>query len=254
MRERRELELVRVAGWEAFPWLRHGFSTRVGGGTRVYGGDRELNLGLTPEDEAHVVERNRTIAAEAVGGPKAVLATVRQVHGKEVMVAERGGRAGDADGLVTAVPGVVLGILVADCVPVLVADVRRRLVGALHAGWRGTASGMVGAGVGRLMELGARVEDMVAAVGPSIGPCCYEVGAEVRERFPAGVYRTTALDLWESNQKQLVEAGIRADRVSVIGECTACARLGDGGRKYFSHRAEGGVTGRAMGMIAIVAE
>jgi YfiH family protein len=147
-----------------------------------------------------------------------------------------------------------LAILVADCVPVLVADVRRRVVGAFHAGWRGTAAGIVEVGIGKMVEeLGARSEDMVAAIGPSIGPCCYEVGDEVREafgRFGEGLFRGRNVDLWEANRRQLVGAGLSPERVTVMGECSACARE-NGKRKYFSHRAECGFTGRMMGAILI---
>ena len=216
----------------------------------------ELNLGFTREDDPAAVDANRHRAAEAVGGTGARLATVRQVHGTSVLMVKGAGPAGDADGLMTATPGLVLGIMVADCAPILVADVRRRIVGAFHAGWRGTAAGMAGVGVRRMIEQGARLKDMVAAVGPSIGPCCYEVGEEVRGGFAVGaegVFQARTLDLWESNRRQLLAAGIAKDRVTAVGECTACTRLGDGRRKYFSHRAENGFTGRAMGMIGIAA-
>lgn len=251
MSKRGDGSLVTVADWDGFPWLLHGFSTRVGGVSTVYAGDgaAELNLGYTREDDPKNVETNRGLAMERVAGAAEGLATVQQVHGIEVLAVDRGGAGGEADGLVTATPGLMLGVVVADCVPILIADVRRRLVGAFHAGWRGTAAGMAGAGVARMLAEGAHAEDLVAAVGPSIGPCCYHVGAEVRDRFPAGVYRGQCLDLWESNRRQLLEAGVQ--RISVVEDCTACSRLGDDQRRYFSHRAEGGATGRMMGLIGV---
>ncbi len=244
--------LMRVPGWEQFEWLKHGFSTRIGGFSTVYG-DREMNLGFTKDDDPAIVAQNRGQFFGGVGGAPGGV-TVRQVHGKGVVRVKGGDSGQEGDGMVTDEAGVTLAILVADCVPVLVADVRRRVVGAFHAGWRGTAAGIVEEGIGRMREeFGARAEDMVAAIGPSIGVCCYEVGDEVREglrRFGEGLGRGQNVDLWEANRRQLVGAGLAAERVWVAGECTACARE-DGRRKYFSHRAERGFTGRSMGAIGI---
>ena len=106
-------------------------------------------------------------------------------------------------------------------------------------------------------EYGSMPEDLVAAVGPSIGPCCYQVGEEFRAHFAPGLLARHDdglwLDLWEANRQQLVAAGLAPGAVTVLGECTACTRA-DGGRKYFSHRAERGFTGRAMGVIGVVSE
>ena len=192
------------------------------------------------------------------------------------------------DGMMTNLPGVFLGIQTADCVPVLVADVRHRAVAAFHAGWRGTLARIVQRGIGTMrLRYGSRPQDLLAVVGPSIGPCCYAVGEEVRYEFESQfayapqlfseVYDSdpvrdkypllflTArapghcnigpqihLDLWEANRRQLLDAGIPAKRITVIGECTACAGLGTAaGRKYFSHRAESGFTGRMMAVVGM---
>jgi YfiH family protein len=264
--------VVRVAGWERFGWLRHGFSTRAGGVSTVYGGDG-LNLGFTKDDEPAAVRENRLRFAEAVSGVAGMpVVAVRQVHGTAVKRVEEAGdgwcdgegRATvEADGLMTATGGILLGVQAADCVPVLLADTRLRVVGAFHAGWRGTAAGMVQGGVAQMeLEFGSNAEDLIGAIGPAIGACCYTVGDEVRERFreayacagelfsqrESGLH----LDLAAANRRQLLDAGLEAGAISVVGECTGCARLGDGRRKYFSHRAENGFTGRAMGMIGIV--
>jgi YfiH family protein len=174
----------------------------------------------------------------------------------------------------------------ADCVPVLVADVRRRAVAAFHAGWRGTLARIVERGIGRMrLRYGSRPEDLVAVVGPAIGPCCYSVGEEVRwefesqfgyaaelfsevydsdpvkERYPLLFLTARApghsnigpqihLDLWEANRRQLLGAGVPAKRVTVVGECTACARVG-GELKYFSHRGESGFAGRMLGVVGV---
>lgn len=289
--------------------MRAGFSARSGGVSSAYG-PNSLNLDWKDDDEKTNVAENRrrflrAIAGDGDGGRGFSLVTVRQVHADEIQVVRSGdgalatddGRAVlEGDGLITDVPQVMLGIQVADCVPVLVADVQRRVVGAFHAGWRGTLAQIVERGIDRMRtEYGSRPTDLIAAVGPSIGPCCYSVGDEVRggfvERFDygselfrevrrcdgkkaetgeagvgsaiawneaAGVAQGEALggtqvflDLWEANRRQLIGAGIPADAVTVLCECTACARDERGAMKYFSHRAEQGFTGRMMGAIGV---
>ncbi|QHN04549.1 peptidoglycan editing factor PgeF [Granulicella sp. WH15] len=252
------MDVVKVSEWQQYRWLRHGFSTRAGGFSTIYG-PSELNLGMTKDDDPELVRANRARLVEeaGVGG----LVTLRQVHSDEVLVARAAGPAGDGDGLMTDEAGLTLGIQTADCVPVLVADVRRRRVAAFHAGWRGTVSGIVESGVEKLRrEFGSAAEDLVGAVGPAIGACCYTVGDEVRgafgERFSCAEELFAQregglhLDLAEANRRQLMAAGV--DRVTVVGECTACARVGER-RKYFSHRAEKGFTGRMMSVIGMTA-
>jgi YfiH family protein len=257
-----KVEVVRVPRWEQYGWLRHGFSTRLGGVSAVYGGG-DLNLGFTKDDDAELVRENRRLWAATVAGEDGwPVLTVRQVHGTRVARVSAGANwePVEADGLMTAEAGVLLGAQAADCVPILLVDTRLRVVAALHAGWRGTVAGMAGVGVARMREeFGSRVEDLVAAVGPSIGVCCYEVGDEVRGEFARafgdaeGLFVGRHLDLWEANRRVLVGAGLRADAVSVVGECTGCLRSGDGRRKYFSHRTEKGFTGRAMGLVGVEA-
>lgn len=268
-----------IAAWEPFRWLHAGFSTRQGGGTRVYSesGSGEQNLGWTSEDDPLVVAENRRRLVSAVcGRDGGELVTMRQVHGAAVRRVERGehplatadGRAVlEADGLITGEPGVILGVQTADCVPLLLADTRTRCVAALHAGWRGTLAQIAVAGI-RVMrsEFGSRPEDLIAAIGPAIGPCCFAVAADVHtaflrefpeaaelftERQMANAAPQLHLDLWEANRRQLVHAGLRPSAISAAAECTACARTGDGQRKYFSHRAEQGRTGRMMALIGV---
>ena len=252
------VEIVRVAEWGRYEWLQHGFSTRQGGFSQAYGSD-DLNLGFTHDDRRERVQQNRLrFLAEAARGAR--LETVRQVHGATVHVV--GAAAGEplreaveADGMITATAGVALGILTADCVPVLIADTRLRVVGAFHAGWRGTAAGIAAKGVEWMRsEFGSTPEHMIAAVGPSIGACCYQVGEELRGEFEPGLFARRAgglwLDLWEANRRQFVAAGLAAEAVTVLQECTSCARVGQA-RKYFSHRAEKGLTGRSLAVIAV---
>ena len=267
----------RIPEWSRWSWLSAGFSTRLGGVSTVYGGGSargDLNLGFTREDEGTAVEENRRRLVEAMGGDWG-LVVLRQVHGVEVREvtgadlpeAMPGGRGRwEADGVMTREPGLLLGVGAADCVPVLVADVRQRVVGGFHGGWRGTASGMAGEGLRRMAEaFGTRAEECVAAAGPSIGPCCYEVGDEVRSEFAAGVAGVDAdalfrpartagrwqFDLWEANRRQLLRAGVPGEAITLAAECTSCSREADGRRRYFSHRGEGGVTGRMLGVIGV---
>jgi len=294
--------VVRASAWDAYPWLWHGFSSRGGGVSEVYGAG-SLNLGWTLHDDSACVAENRTRFLKAVSGLRRRvtadsgirMATLRQTHTGLVRIIEAGdspletpeGKAvlrGDA--VMTDAPGLVLAIQVADCVPVLVADTRRKAVAAFHAGWRGTLRRIVERGVGRMrLRYGSRPEDLIAVVGPSIGACCYSVGEEVRHEFESQfaygdqLFREVFdlgpvklkypmlflsarapghsnlgpqihLDLWEANRRQLLDAGIREKKIGVIGECTACTRL-CGQLKYFSHRGESGFTGRMMAAIGI---
>ena len=296
---RRKVGVIRASGWEKYAWLRHGFSTRAGGVSRVYdpGTTRgSLKLGwTTPDDDTNVAQNRKRFVREVAGVGDAKLVTIRQFHSGMVRVVEGGdepletpdGRAVlRGDGMMTNVPGVMLGVQVADCVPVLVADVRRKAVAAFHAGWRGTLARIVERGIGTMrLAYGSRPEDLVAVVGPSIGACCYSVGEEVRfefesqfayapelfsevydsdpvrDKYPLLFLTARApghsnigpqihLDLQEANRRQLLDAGLKAKRISMVGECTACARAGSR-LKYFSHRGESGFAGRMMGVVGI---
>ena len=277
------VKIVRVPDWERYGWLRHGFSTREGGVSTVYGREMDLNLGWTKEDDPGAIAENRRRFLRSAGGILCgedgqetgwQMVTLRQVHSAAVRVVGREALEGgletaegkavlEGDGMVTDVPGVMLAVGTADCVPVLVVDVARRVVGGFHAGWRGTVAGIVGQGIAAMRgEYGSRVEDLRAAVGPSIGACCYAVGEEVREAFGerygyAGeLFREVGVamhvDLWEANRRQLLEAGLGAGQITVLGECTACARDERGERRYFSHRAERGVAGRMLSAVGVV--
>jgi len=269
--------MVRIESWTRWPWLRHGFSTRRGGISIVYGNPSDLNLGWTKEDDPALVAENRRRFVRSVGGESRQagwrLVTVRQVHsnavhlvGDEALTGSFESAEGKAvlegDGLMTQVPGVMIAVGTADCVPVLVVDTRLRAVATLHAGWRGTVAGIAERGVEAMRtEYGSRVEDLVAAIGPAIGACCYAVGDEVRDGFGARYSYADALfrnvgtamhvDLWEANRRQLLNAGLRAEQIEVVGECTACARDQDGLR-YFSHRGERGVAGRMLSAVAVL--
>ncbi len=221
-------------------------------------------------------------AGEVSGNAGFALVTVRQVHSNMVQVIREADGAlerklqtpeGKAvlqgDGLITNLPRVMLGVGTADCVPVLVVDVEKRVVAGFHAGWRGTVASIVEHGIGTMRsEYGSRPEDLIAAVGPSIGACCYAVGEEVRADFRSHfgyadeLFREVTgtsgpqihVDLWEANRRQLLDTGLDKDRITVIGECTACTRNEDGSPRYFSHRGERGVAGRMLNVVGIAEE
>jgi YfiH family protein len=166
------------------PGIRHGFFTRQGGvSTGLYAA---LNCGFGSDDARDAVAENRARVARALGGPADGLVTVHQVHGTTVAAVERAWRPGAApraDALVTRTRGVVLGILAADCAPVLLADPDAGVIGAAHAGWRGALAGVVDATVAAMIEAGAERRRIVAAIGPCIGAASYEVGLEFAARF-----------------------------------------------------------------------
>ena len=222
------------------------FSTRRGGVSE--GPYESLNLGiLTDDDPERVAENRRRLAASAGLAPEAV-AMGWQVHGTEIQewdgppqpdsagFASPGAELPRVDGHVTARRGLGLMVLVADCLPVALASPERAAI--LHCGWRGLAGGIVAAG------LRAFDEPPAAAVGPGIGPCCYEVGDEVRERFAGieGAVQGRTLDLRAVVEHDLRQGGV--EDVEHVDHCTSCrADL------YFSHRRDGGVTGRQAGLV-----
>jgi polyphenol oxidase len=284
------VEWLAVPAWKKIGWLWHGFSTRRGGLSRAYCADDapgELNLGFTADDSPATVVRNRRLLAEAVSGDATTpLVALKQIHSKLVLlagVADAGReKPRKADGLMTDQPGLLVGIQTADCIPVLVADRKRRVVAAFHAGWRGTVNRIVESGVGRMrLEFGSRPEDLVAAIGPGIGPCCFAVGEEVfsefesqfayarelfrevydsdsiRRKYPmlfltqrapghSPIGPSLHLNLIEANRRQLLSAGLKARSIQLIGGCTSCQR-----ELFFSYRASQGHTGRMMSVIGI---
>jgi polyphenol oxidase len=169
------------------PAIRHGFMTRAGGvSTGIYG---SLNCGLGSNDDPANVAENRRRCAARFDLPVDRLITLYQVHSPDVVTVDRpwahGGDQPRADAMVTATPGMALGILTADCVPVLLADAQAKVIGGAHAGWKGAQGGVIDATVAAMVALGARPERIVAAIGPCIAQRSYEVGPEFPDRFLA---------------------------------------------------------------------
>lgn len=223
------------------------FTTRRGGVSR--GAFATLNLGRLTSDDPESVSRNRALLQARVGGR---LAMIRQVHGARVLrvssVDQASGAAPqrdleEADGQASALPGVAPIVLTADCLPIALCG--GGAVAMLHAGWRGLAEGVVAQGVRAVRELGCDPERLVAAIGPGAGACCYEVGEEVHGRFRAPGERARHgrnLDLKAIAHEQLAEAGVST--IHDVGLCTICSPPS----LFFSHRRDGGVTGRQAGV------
>jgi YfiH family protein len=241
------------------PHLVHGFMTREGGISR--GLYHSFNLADGVGDDPKAVSTNW--ARWHAVYPDVRLARLQQVHGNRVhpigSVHDSGRRIGD--GMVTDVPGIVLAIFTADCVPILMVDAESRIAGALHAGWRGTLAGIAGEGVSAMAALGTRSHRIRAALGPSIGSCCFEVDAELAERFvfylpAAAAYCSPGrpgknhLDLRSIIRLQLREAGVADGSIVDIGPCTRC-----NSDRFFSRRAAGGAaTGLQMSFIGFERE
>lgn len=186
---------------------------------------------------------------------------VRQVHGRSVLIVRPGDAPGiageDADAVVCLMPGVAASVRVADCVPILIGDAGGRVVAAIHAGWRGTCAGIAGAAIGAIADEGIPPGDLVAAIGPSIGACCYQVDDRVRTTFlgmtPDAVAWFTEdgpgywrLDLARANADQLEDAGLPPEAIHLSAVCTA-----DQPEACFSHRREGSGAGRMVAAIVL---
>ena len=259
---------ARMSAWEmtggAVPtlrWRRGGESILAAVSTRVGGVSpapyESLNLGRSTGDADAHVDANRARFVDALDAHHARLARIHQVHGADVLHVDGAWRdAGErprADGLVTRDRDRLLVVTVADCAPVFVAHEASGTVAAVHAGWRGTAARIAAVAVERVAALaGAPPRELTAGVGPSIGPCCFEVGEEVAWHFPAATARRAGasrpvVDLWAANAAQLEEAGLPYGSISVAGLCTSCCR-----DLFFSHRRDRGVTGRMIAVIGRV--
>ncbi|HEX7085663.1 MAG TPA: polyphenol oxidase family protein [Vicinamibacterales bacterium] len=235
--------------WSRAPW---GFVLRADALAHVPHGWTAKPLRLRPPEPDEWAQ----VAGVAGVEPKA-LVHLRQVHGAAVHVVDGPAAAGmrpEADIAVTASGTFAVAVQVADCVPLLVAG--RRAVAAAHAGWRGTAANVAGTAIEALVRLGEDRRDLHAAIGPSIGPCCYEVGDELADRFAEAGWRDVLdrwftrpgserhLDLWTANRDQLIAAGVPAAQVHASGLCTRCH-----GAWFHSYRREGAAAGRMAGFI-----
>jgi hypothetical protein len=239
-----------------------GFTTRHEGVSRQP--CNSLNLGTATLDSPHSVQGNRSILARAFGARAERLVTVTQVHGTDLLVIDTPNPDYahflklECDGLITNQPGIMIGVCVADCVPILLLDPKKKVVAALHAGWKGTAGEIAWKGVEALVGMfGSKPGDILAAVGPAIGRCCYEVDTQVMETFrnsgaelecfekktAPGKWR---LDLAAANYRQLLAAGLSETNIETTPLCVSCEH-----DLFFSFRRDGEETGRQMGFIEL---
>jgi YfiH family protein len=273
------LRILQVPALASIPWLIHGFSTRPGGVSDL-DGQKVLNLGFGEWDSTENVFENRRRFQSALGAEALKLVALKQIHSDVLHLFEAAPSAlcrGDASA--TNRCGLLLGVQTADCVPILLVDPKKRAVAAIHAGWRGTLQRIVTKAIGKMhMHFGTRPADLLAAIGPSIGGCCYEVGTEVAVEFhsqflqaskwfdelrtgdepnplqwlnmmPPGHQpppKNVLLDLRKANRAQLLDAGLRAQNIFVSDLCTACRR-----DLLFSYRKEGAQSGRLLSVIGI---
>lgn len=275
---------------ESVSGLVHGFSTRTGGHSQVYGDD-QFNLGFTAADKRDAVQRNRADFLVALGAEGSRLLTLKQIHSDIVQVVTSpeqlpsNGKSLTGDTLVTNLEGVLLAVQTADCVPILVADIKQGVVAAIHAGWRGTAKRIAEKTAGAMRaRFGSKPQNLRAAIGPAIRQCCYAVGEEVIEEFESQfayakklfsevydkdpvkkkyplLFMTARapghsdigpqihLDLIEANRRQLLDAGVAKKNIWAAEECTSCRT-----DLLFSHRAEDGYTGRMIAAIGFKSE
>ena len=281
-----KIELLHSEKLAKLPWLVHAFSTRLGGVSRLYGGNA-LNLGFTSHDTRAAVEHNRELFLKKLGVANGrrtwPLVTLRQIHSDLIhRVDKMPSQLLAGDGLITNTPGLLTAVQAADCLPVIVVDQKQRAIGVFHAGWRGTVKRIVEKGVGEMRKhFGSAPRNLIAAIGPGVQSCCYEVGEEVRTKFEAqfaygaSLFREVKdsdpvrekypllfltarapghsdlpvklfLDLVEANRRQLLDAGVPAKNIDASAPCTACHP-----ELLFSFRADKGVTGRQMGVVGI---
>jgi YfiH family protein len=254
--------VLEIPAWQQIPDLAHGFYLRRGGVS--VGPYAELNLSFKVGDRDAAVRSNWN-RVRARAGDRLEMVTMDQVHGDTV--AEVGTAAdspGEADAMISTARGVGLCVLTADCVPVLLVAPKARAVAAVHAGWRGTSGGVVVSAVARMVgEMNVRPHDILAAIGPAIGACCYEVDAVIADdiesrwgsmpnairRYPRDAARKARIDLRAINANLLLAAGLEPGAVSRTGGCTSCDS-----DQFFSHRAacRGGApkpTGRQLSFI-----
>jgi polyphenol oxidase len=279
LRKSGALQILELIPFTKFPWLVHGFSTRHGGASTLEG-EKLLNLSFMEWDSKENVLENRQRLQSAVGAKDLVLMVMKQIHSDLIHpfpTALSQPCKGDAS--ITSQPGLLLGTQTADCVPILLVDPKKRVVAAVHAGWKGTLARIAQKTVGRMQfEFGCRPADVLAAIGPSIGPCCYEVGVDFVSKFSAqfadaheyfdeartgdepnplqwlNMYppghqpppKNVHLDLRQANRSQLLAAGLRDKNIFSSDLCTGCRT-----DLFFSYREEGPQSARMLSVIGM---
>jgi YfiH family protein len=273
------LQILQFPALTKLPWLLHGFSTKPGGISDL-NGEKVLNLGFTDWDRRENVLENRRRFQSALGADDFQLISLKQIHSDVIHLFNAApGEPCRGDASITNRPGLLLGAQTADCVPILLVDPKKRAVAAIHAGWRGTLARIAVKAIGQMqMHFGTNTADLLAAIGPSIGGCCYEVGTEVATQFlsqfadapdwfdefrtgdepnpvqwlnmmPPGHQpppKNVHLDLKKANRVQLLTLGLRPQNIFVSDLCTACCP-----DLLFSYRKQGPQSGRLLSVIGV---
>ena len=279
------VSILQAPALAKLPWLLHGFSTKPGGISDL-NNEKILNLSFTDWDTRENVLENRRRFQSALGASDLQLVALKQIHSDVIHLFPaapsepcKGLPAVAGDASITNLPGLLLAVQTADCVPILLVDPKKRAIAAIHAGWRGTLARIAIKAIGQMqMHFATNPADLLAAIGPSIGPCCYEVGTEVatqyHSQFPEAPawfdeFRTgdepnpiqwlnrmppghqpppqnVRLNLKKANRAQLLSAGLRPENISVSDLCTACRP-----DLLFSYRKQGAHSGRLMSVIAL---
>jgi len=253
-------------GFQAVGGIAHGFSTRLGGVSE--GIFSSLNLGFNRGDNPDRVRENYRRFCSAIGADADSIIMTGQVHGTEIRTADPSDIKSDVcaptgydcDGLITDKPGLVLTIFTADCIPVLLYDPVRRVIAAVHAGWRGTAGNIAGIAARKMQaEYGCLPENILAAIGPGISQCCFETHADVPDAMTAALGDAASqyisvldggkfkVDLKGINAALLVRAGLTPDHIEVSSDCTVCLH-----ETYWSHRVTQGQRGSQAAMIQLI--
>ena len=248
--------------WVATHRLTAGFTTRNGGSSRTP--FNSLNLGFGAGDQASLVEANRAAVARGFGLEPHLFLTVKQVHGSQILVIDQPNpevshfQRVESDAIITNQRNLLIGILVADCFPVILYDRKKHIAAAIHLGWRGVAAGLLGQTIKGMREVfGSRTEDLSAAIGPGIGAHNYEVDRPIRDAFRqgAGQWEQIAsevrlghwqLDLQKSLVLQVKASGIDPTALELVRECTCCHK-----EMFFSYRRDMRRTGRQMGFVLL---
>ena len=280
LRAVRGVQILELGPFKKIPWLVHGFSTRTGGSSLLGSGEPVLNLGFTEWDSREAVEKNRRMFQSALGAGDSQLVPLRQFHSAVIRFFQTSPpQPCKGDASLTNAAGLLLGVQTADCVPILLVDPKKRAVAAIHAGWRGTLARIALKSVGQMrMRFSSNPPDILAALGPAIGGCCYEVGTEIVTKFtsqfadaeewfdelrtgdepnplqwlnmmPPGHQpppKNVRLDLRKANHAQLLAAGLTDKNIYASGLCTACHT-----DLLFSYRKEADRSGRLMSVVGI---
>jgi YfiH family protein len=278
-RNLRGIRILQASALTKLPWLIHGFSSKPGG-VSSQDAQKVLNLGFTEWDTKENVLENRRLFQSALGASDLHLVSLKQIHSDVIHLFDSApAEPCQGDASITNRPGLLLAVQTADCVPILLVDPKKRAIAAVHAGWRGTLARIVVKAIGQMqMQFKTKPADLLAAIGPSIGGCCYEVGTEVATQFlsqfpeapewfdefrtgdepnpiqwlnrmPPGHQpppKNVLLDLRKANRAQLLGAGLRTPNIFLSDLCTACRR-----DLLFSYRKEGPQSGRLLSVIGI---